>query len=113
MKVSFAIRKGGDSIRYFIYKCPGCKDLHVIPLDGKLKWTYNEDINNPSINPSVLGERKTRKDGKWVILKCHHFLRNGKIQFLTDCTHELAGKTVPPSKYNTDILNNTIEVSKE
>lgn len=25
---------------------------------------------------------------------CHSFVRNGKIEFLSDCTHELAGKTV-------------------
>jgi hypothetical protein len=27
--------------------------------------------------------------------RCHIFVRDGKIQFLNDCTHELAGKTVP------------------
>lgn len=26
---------------------------------------------------------------------CHSFVTDGKIQFLADCTHELAGKTVP------------------
>jgi hypothetical protein len=25
---------------------------------------------------------------------CHVFVENGKIRFLDDCTHELAGKTV-------------------
>jgi hypothetical protein len=26
---------------------------------------------------------------------CHSLIRDGQIQFLTDCTHELAGQTVP------------------
>lgn len=26
---------------------------------------------------------------------CHSFVTDGKIQFLGDCTHELANKTVP------------------
>jgi hypothetical protein len=26
--------------------------------------------------------------------QCHSFIRNGQIQFLSDCHHELAGKTV-------------------
>jgi hypothetical protein len=25
---------------------------------------------------------------------CHSFIKNGKIQYLSDCTHELKGKTV-------------------
>lgn len=25
---------------------------------------------------------------------CHSFVRNGKIEYLNDCTHELAGQTV-------------------
>jgi hypothetical protein len=26
---------------------------------------------------------------------CHCFIRDGQIQFLLDCTHALAGQTVP------------------
>lgn len=26
---------------------------------------------------------------------CHSFIRDGQIQFLSDCTHALAGQTVP------------------
>ena len=26
---------------------------------------------------------------------CHSFITDGSIEFLPDCTHELAGKTVP------------------
>ncbi|MCZ4340562.1 hypothetical protein O4H52_03015 [Sphingomonadaceae bacterium G21617-S1] len=26
---------------------------------------------------------------------CHSFVRNGQIEFLSDCTHALAGQTVP------------------
>jgi hypothetical protein len=25
---------------------------------------------------------------------CHSFIRNGKIEYLSECTHELAGQTV-------------------
>ena len=37
---------------------------------------------------------------------CHHFIRDGKIQFLGDCTHALRGQTVdlpdiPPGVYMT------------
>jgi hypothetical protein len=29
---------------------------------------------------------------------CHVFVKAGEIQYLSDCTHELAGKTVQSSK---------------
>lgn len=31
---------------------------------------------------------------KKVRFVCHSFVRDGMIQFLTDCTHKLAGQTV-------------------
>jgi hypothetical protein len=31
---------------------------------------------------------------------CHSFVRNGKIEYLSDCTHNLAGKTVDIPKFN-------------
>ncbi|MGC4033677.1 MAG: hypothetical protein QM754_18485 [Tepidisphaeraceae bacterium] len=36
-------------------------------------------------------------DTKWpfTCYRCHSFVRDGQIEFLGDCTHELAGKTVP------------------
>jgi hypothetical protein len=30
-----------------------------------------------------------------IEVRCHSFVRAGMIEFLSDCTHELAGKTVP------------------
>lgn len=32
-------------------------------------------------------------DNKPII--CHSFITDGQIQYLSDCTHSLAGKTVP------------------
>ena len=32
-------------------------------------------------------------------LVCHSFVRNGRIEFLGDCTHGLAGKTVDLPKW--------------
>ena len=33
-------------------------------------------------------------NGPYVDEICHSFITDGKIQFLSDCTHDLAGKTV-------------------
>jgi hypothetical protein len=65
--------------------CPGCGITHRV--DGR--WSYNGDHECPTISPSVLT--------RWPALEnvCHCFIRDGRIEFLNDCTHDLAGQTVP------------------
>lgn len=74
----------------WIVDCPGCKQWHV--LDDR--WTFNGDAEKPTFNPSLLvnGNQQYRNH---AVPRCHSFIRDGNIQFLDDCTHELAGKTVP------------------
>lgn len=50
-------------------------------------WTWNESRDTPTLTPSLL----TKYSDAYV---CHCFVTDGKIQFLTDCTHALAGQTV-------------------
>jgi len=77
--------KAGTGIRYH-FMCPGCKEIHGCQVPG---WTFNGDINKPTFNPSLLVTY-----GKEDKRRCHSFIKGGQIQFLNDCTHELAGKTV-------------------
>jgi len=89
------------------FMCPGCKTTHeVTPPDQPMGWQFNGDFNYPTLHPSVLvtgylmptdeehaaimrGEPYERKP-----MRCHSFVRAGDIEFLNDCSHELAGKTV-------------------
>ena len=83
-------RLGGKA---YLFKCPGCGENHVLweRLDsGRPGWTWNGDFDRPTVNPSIL--LKTELPGKVDV--CHSFITNGRIQFLPDCTHPLAGKTV-------------------
>jgi len=68
------------------FDCPGCKDMHVI---SKTQWNWNGSFSKPTFSPSVLVT--TRASDTY---RCHSFVENGRIRFLTDCSHELAGKTV-------------------
>jgi len=79
------------------FNCPGCGFAHGVwtktenPLTHA-RWDFNGDVNNPTVSPSILvrgydGE----KEQNYV---CHSFIKAGKIQFLGDCTHALAGQTV-------------------
>lgn len=49
---------------------------------------------NPlTISPSVLVTLSTRHGQ--IVERCHLFIRDGNLQFLSDCTHHLRGQTVP------------------
>ncbi|HEX2868794.1 MAG TPA: DUF6527 family protein [Ignavibacteriales bacterium] len=83
----------------YMFFCPGCKHGHVVYTDPQhpqasngAHWGFNGNLEKPTFSPSILvswneGENYTPK-------RCHSFVTDGKIQFLTDSTHELAGKTV-------------------
>lgn len=77
------------------FVCPGCKDHHA--WDDS--WKFNGDWEKPTIEPSFLtwldANPKAMSEPYISGRRCHSYIRDGNIQFLSDCTHELAGKTVP------------------
>ena len=106
MKVIESQLKEGSMI---IPKCPGCGMIHILPTQGEgTKWGYNGNANKPTFTPSLLcrtgkyvpGISKESYDyyneteDEWPSVICHSFITDGRIDFLSDCTHALAGKTV-------------------
>lgn len=71
----------------YCFECPGCGCLHKI----NSTWAYNGNAGKPTLSPSVL-VRSFDDVGTPTI--CHSFVKDGKIQYLNDCTHSLAGQTV-------------------
>lgn len=65
--------------------CPACECAHGFKTDGG-GWSWNGDREKPTISPSILT--------LGVEPRCHSFVREGRIQFLGDCTHGLRGQTV-------------------
>lgn len=92
----------------YTYLCP-CGDYHA-PSSG---WQFNGDMEKPTFSPSVLVttghyvggkpavncwcdyKQRTGEDAPFNCYLCHSFVRDGMVQFLSDCTHALAGQTVP------------------
>lgn len=94
-----------------MFRCPGCEDVHGVVIETENGWSWNTDLTSPTFAPSVLvravqwgGEPEPAKaatrrarhpnvatGGQTV---CHSFVTDGRIQFLGDCTHALAGQTV-------------------
>jgi len=95
-----------------MFWCPGCDGPHLIHHgDGPgPRWGWNGDAERPTFTPSVLVRSPTWtppvtpenfdewKRSPWEQTKvesvCHSFVTDGRIQFLADSTHALAGQTV-------------------
>lgn len=94
------LRRAGDRLAFY---CPGCDSPHVLNVyaDRHPRWGYNEDPLAPTFTPSVLNRTGRAVDPAFVPEPgdppeiCHVFVTAGQIQFLGDCTHALAGQTVP------------------
>ena len=86
-------------IRFY---CPGCKTHHHIQHGSDMgpNWGWNGSLEKPTFTPSVLVTYPgpdAGKDGAPPAV-CHSFVTDGRIQYLGDCTHAMAGQTVdlPP-----------------
>ncbi|WGD31187.1 DUF6527 family protein [Ancylobacter sp. WKF20] len=91
-----------------MFWCPGCDGAHMVRVGEGLgpRWGYNGDADAPTFTPSVLVrgfDRLTDEERERVMagehvnprpIVCHSLVVGGRIQFLGDCTHALAGRTV-------------------
>ena len=84
-----------DNSPDYAFDCPGCGMSHGIwtskPNANGAIWTFNGDMEKPTISPSIFGYAEN--DGR-IFWCCHSIIRDGKIQFISDSTHKLAGQTV-------------------
>ncbi|MCV9382471.1 DUF6527 family protein [Aeromonas hydrophila] len=93
--------------------CKGCNAPHIINVGvgPRPRWSFNGNYECPTFTPSVLVQWDQWEppcadlemadkiyNGEIVQTKvskvCHSFVTDGRIQYLGDCTHELAGQTV-------------------
>lgn len=81
------------------FRCPGCNRDHAVRVDGteEPRWEWNGSMDKPTFRPSVLTWLE-EVDGQ-PLRRCHSFVTDGKIQFLSDCHHALAGQTVDLPEY--------------
>lgn len=77
---------------YYHFWCPGCEcahGIHVKGSDSKVQWDWNGSMEKPTFSPSYLCGSKDFKERR-----CHSYIKEGKIQYLSDCYHKLKGQTV-------------------
>lgn len=104
----------------FSFWCPGCKGAHGVWVTPGAKpvWTWNGSVDKPTFSPSILvrsghfvnpehcwckfNEKRIAEGKEPVSFKCrrcHSYVTDGNIQFLSDCTHILVGQTVALPEY--------------
>lgn len=76
----------------YSFICLGCNMQHTF----NDKWAFDHNFDSPTISPSILvkGTRFDEETDNSVSCLCHSFIKNGKIQYLNDCEHKLAGQTI-------------------
>ena len=81
----------------YAHWCPACKETHAFavdrPFSNGAKWSFDGNIDAPTFAPSMNIGIGPFPDGH--IERCHYFLKGGQLQYISDCTHAMAGQTVP------------------
>lgn len=104
---ALGVLRTGENGRLFFH-CPGCEKLHQVGVgEGSgPRWGWNGSFDKPTFTPSVMvqgvqpltDEEHARVMAGETIeprpFVCHSFVMVGRMHFLDDCTHALAGETV-------------------
>lgn len=85
-----------------LFHCPGCGWPHAVNVAVNEEfprrpiWDWNGSDELPTFSPSI------KVTGGELQGICHSFVKDGMIQFLSDCKHSLAGQTVPIPDWDKD-----------
>ena len=109
-QISRKLRDGNDG--GMMFWCSACDMPHRVGVGEGAgpRWGWNGDVEHPTFTPSVLVTWRrwvppaTTQDvfnaikcGEIVQTSvpqvCHSFVTDGRIQYLSDCTHAMAGQT--------------------
>jgi hypothetical protein len=77
--------QGPTGGRNYVFHCPGCGYGHPFEVP---RCSWNGSFDRPTFRPSLLCNQHDPSS------RCHCFVTDGKIQFLADSWHPLAGQTV-------------------
>lgn len=80
-----AFKLNGDNT--YAITCLACGCGHM--LKG---WTFNGDLEKPTFSPSLLVTGYLNE--KHPNGRCHSYITDGNINYLSDSTHEYAGQTI-------------------
>lgn len=79
---------------------PGPIETIMLPVQikgtraGTGNWTWNGDVERPTIKPSVLNRFENYDNIIGNTFVNHIWITDGQVIFLGDCTHDLKGQTL-------------------
>lgn len=93
------------------YWCQGCEELHQVNSG----WAFDGNVTAATFSPSVLvrsghfasswstgdpcwctyNAEHPNRPSTFKCRRCHTLIRGGMVEFLGDCSHALAGQTLP------------------
>lgn len=71
----------------WLIECPACGFGHLFDK----RWTFSGDVERPTFRASMLVHEDPNVPSR---KRCHSFVTDGRIEFLSDCGHAMAGQTV-------------------
>ena len=86
MKTAPVYDKGENVVGYLVHSPATGADVCFFSD----RWTFNGDLERPTFSPSMVRPADPVGGTPYE----HFFIRDGKVEYLPDCDHELAGKTV-------------------
>lgn len=97
-KTTMKVKELSDA---WVIKCPaGIHDVVRLPRDGT--WKYNGNSESPTFTPSVLIRGYNEEEA--IEYTNHFFVTEGRIEFLSDCTHSKASTTMELPRWTKDEL---------
>lgn len=98
--------------------CPACGELHEFAVNNAFRngsrWTHTGGYDAPTFTPSMnirVGPYPESSSKAGNIEVCHYFVKAGRIEYLSDCTHDLSGQTVDLPDLPLSVLEQ-VEVSQ-
>lgn len=86
------------------FVCPACNETHQVGVEPPTTviWYYNANPEFPTFTPSILvrgvvpptDDELAKSSYARIPRVCHSFITDGRIRYLDDCTHNMAGKTI-------------------
>lgn len=93
-QLSQFLRNTEDGVAHYCIACRGLHNFSIKrPNHLAQRWTWNGHIVAPTFFPSMHIITRHLHDRKFM-QSCHYWIRGGRVEFLKDCTHSMAGVTI-------------------
>lgn len=83
-------------VEYLSFWCPACQGWHSV----NSSWSWNMSLCSTTINPSIKVTGVNEQGNQTI---CHLYVRDGWLEYLGDCTHQMANQKIKMSDVFTEL----------